>query len=295
MMYELYNGDCLEVMDSLINLGIKVDMILCDPPYGTTACKWDSVIPFEPMWEKLKKIVKTKNTPIVMFGTMPFTAKLVNSNIKGYKHHWIWKKNRGTGFQVAKYRPMMQTEDIITFTVNGDKVNYFPIKVKRDKPVKYKYASSTNGTNPIANFNDRSYTSNDKYPTNIIEVNKVAKPVHPTEKPIDLLEYLIQTYTSPGDLVLDFTMGSGSTGVAALNTNRKFIGIELDENYFNIAKQRIEEVIQLARKKKETELSPEEERRLEITKKLNKEQKLFCYHFIVEDKSMKDAYKAAYP
>ena len=240
-MYKLYNGDCLEIMDRLIDEGIKVDCILTDPPYGTTACKWDSIIPFDEMWEKLKKIVKTKNTPIVMFGTMPFTAKLVNSNIKGYKHHWIWKKNRGTGFQVAKYRPMMQTEDIITFTANGDKINYFPIKVKRDKPIKYKYASSSNGTNPLANFNDGSYMSNEKYPTNIIEINKVIKPVHPTEKPTELLEYLIKTYTNEGELVLDFTMGSGSTGVACVNTGRKFIGIELDNNYFNIASKRIEE------------------------------------------------------
>ena len=240
--YELYQGDCLEVMDKLISLEVKFDMILCDPPYGTTACKWDSIIPLDEIWIRIKKIVKTKNTPIIMFGAMPFTAKLVNSNLNGYKHHWIWEKNRGTGFQVAKYRPMMKTEDIIVFTIKGDRVNYYPIMEKREKPIKYKYASSTNGTNPLANFNNGEYLSTEKYPMNIIKCDKVTKGVHPTQKPIDLLEYLIKTYTNEGDLVLDFCMGSGSTGVACMNTNRRFVGIELDEKYFNIAVDRLKDI-----------------------------------------------------
>ena len=236
---QLYYGDCLEIMDKLIEQGVKVDAIITDPPYGTTACKWDSIIPFDEMWKKINKLVD-KNTPVCFFGSMPFTANLVNSNLKGYKHHWIWEKNIGTGFQVAKYRPMMKTEDIIVFTIKGDKVNYYPIMEKRDKPIKYKYASSTNGTNPLANFNNGEYICTEKYPTNIIKIDKVSKPIHPTEKPVKLLEYLIKTYTNENDIVLDFTMGSGSTGIACLNTNRKFIGIELDEKYFNIAKERIE-------------------------------------------------------
>lgn len=248
--YTLYNGDCLEIMDKLIEAGIVVDAIITDPPYGTTACKWDSIIPLDKMWERIANLTKTENTPIVMFGAMPFTAELVNSNLKGYKHHWIWVKNRGTGFQVAKYRPMMQTEDIITFTLNGDKINYYPIMEKRKKPIKYKYASSTNGTNPLANFSNNEYLSTEKYPTNIIQCDKVAKVIHPTEKPTELLEYLVKTYTNEDDLVLDFTMGSGSTGVACLNTNRKFIGIELDEHYFEIAKERMEAAELCSRQKR---------------------------------------------
>ena len=240
MNYKLYQGDCLEVMDKLIEEGIKVDMILADPPFGTTGCKWDSVIPLEELWVRIQKIVATKNTPVIMFGAMPFTANLVSSNLKGYKHHWIWEKNRGTGFQVAKYRPMMKTEDILAFTVRGDRINYYPIMEKREKPVKYKYASSTNGTNPLANFNDGGYLSTEKYPTNIIKCDKVVKGIHPTQKPVELLEYLIKTYSREDDLILDFAMGSGSTGVAALNVNRRFIGIELVENYFDIAKGRLE-------------------------------------------------------
>ena len=122
--YQLFQGDCLEVMNELIKQGVKVDCIITDPPYGTTACKWDSVIPFDEMWERLKKLIKD-NGAIVLFCSMPFTASVVNSNIRGYKHHWIWIKNRGTGFQVAKYRPMMKHEDIIVLTKKGERVNYF--------------------------------------------------------------------------------------------------------------------------------------------------------------------------
>ena len=151
------------------------------------------------------------------------------------------EKNRGTGFQVAKYRPMMQHEDIIVFTSKGERVNYYPQKIKLEKPRMYSNASSSNGTNPLSKFNKGSYITDSKYPTNIIEINKVNKTAHPTQKPVALLEYLIKTYTNEGDLVLDFTCGSGSTGVACLNTGRRFVGIELEEKYYNIAKQRIEE------------------------------------------------------
>ena len=237
-LIQLFNGDCLEVMDELIEKGVKVDAIITDPPYGTTACKWDSVIPFDEMWERVNKLVKDHGA-IVLFGAQPFTSSLVNSNLKGYKHHWIWKKNRGTGFQVAKYRPMMETEDIITFTKKGERVNYYPQMIKRDKSCLYKTASSSNGVNPLYNFKNIKRISFEKYPTNVIECKKVSKPYHPTQKPTDLLEYLIKTYTQEGETVLDFTMGSGSTGVACQNTGRHFIGIELDENYFNIAKERM--------------------------------------------------------
>jgi site-specific DNA-methyltransferase (adenine-specific) len=219
----------------------SVDLVLTDPPYGTTACKWDSVIPFEPMWEQYNRIIKP-NGAIALFGAQPFTAVLVASNIKNYKHHWIWMKNRGTGFQVAKYRPMMQTEDIVVFCKRGNTLNYNPQMIPLDKPYKGTGAKRTNGSNPIAHFNkiEKEYTH--KYPTNVINCAKVSKPQHPTQKPVALLEYLIRTYSNEGETVLDNCMGSGSTGVACVNTNRNFIGIELDETYFNIAQKRIAEV-----------------------------------------------------
>ena len=237
--YKLYQGDCIEVMKD-IEYG-SVDLVLTDPPYGTTACKWDSVIPFEPMWEQLNRIVKADGA-ICFFSAQPFTSALIVSNIKKFKHHWIWKKNRGTGFQVAKYRPMMATEDVVVFSV-GKKVKYYPQMQKLEKPYFCKNASSSNGTNPLANFNDGGKWVDSKYPTNVLEFAKVSKPSHPTQKPVDLLEYLIRTYTNEGETVLDFTMGSGSTGVACVNTNRNFIGIELDENYFKIAENRIKQAI----------------------------------------------------
>ena len=239
---KLFHGDCLKIMDELIENGIKVDMILTDPPYGTTACKWDSIIPFDEIWKRCKLLVND-NCPIVLFCAQPFTSMLVASNVKNYKHHWIWKKNRGTGFQVAKYRPMMATEDIIAFSTNTKKINYYPQMIKLDKPYFCKNAKSTNGTNPLANFNEGGRWKSEKYPINVLEYNKVSKPLHPTQKPVELLEYLIKTYTNENETVLDFTMGSGSTGVACINTNRKFIGIELDAKYFEIADKRINECL----------------------------------------------------
>ena len=236
-MIDLRQGDCLEVMKDIPDKSI--DMILCDLPYGTTACKWDTIIPFEPLWEQYKRIIKD-NGAIILFGSQPFTSVMVASNVKGYKHHWIWKKNRGTGFQVAKHRPMMATEDIIAFTANGERINYYPQMVKLDKPYYSRNASSSNGTNPLAHFNEGGKMVDEKYPLNILEFAKVTKPEHPTQKPVELLEYLIKTYTNENDTVLDNCMGSGSTGVACKNLNRNFIGIELDETYFNIAKERIE-------------------------------------------------------
>lgn len=236
-MIDLRQGDCLELMKDIPDKSI--DMILCDLPYGTTACKWDVVIPFEELWKQYNRIMKD-NGAIALFCCQPFTSVLVNSNLRGYKHHWIWLKNRGTGFQVAKYRPMMKTEDVIVFTKKGEKINYYPQMIKLDKPYFSRNASSSNGTNPLAHFNSGGKIVDGKYPTNVLDFTKVAKPMHPTQKPVALLDYLIKTYTNEGETVLDNCMGSGSTGVACVNTNRNFIGIELDENYFNIAKERIE-------------------------------------------------------
>ena len=228
-------------MDRLIEEGVKVDCILTDVPYGTTACKWDNVIPFEEMWERLNKLIKP-NGAIVLFGSEPFSSALRMSNIKNYKYDWVWDKVKPNGHLVAKHRPMQRSENISVF--GGGKINYYPIMIDRDKPKKSKEYSRTSimGGN-VTNNNARILKQ--KYPQNILQFSNAIQKgkVHPTQKPTDLLEYLIKTYTNENELVLDFTMGSGSTGVACMNTNRKFIGIELDTNYFNIAKERIENAI----------------------------------------------------
>ena len=231
----IYNEDCLTGMQRIPDG--SVDCIICDLPYGTTACKWDSVIPFEPLWEQYKRVTKP-NAAIVLFCCQPFTSALVMSNPKHYKHHWIWMKNRGTGFQVAKYRPMMQTEDVIVFN-NAGTMTYNPQMIKLDKPYYSRNASSSNGTNPLANFNEGGKMVDEKYPTNVLRYDKVAKPCHPTEKPVDLIAYLIRTYSNPGDTILDNTIGSGTTAVAALREKRHFIGFELNRDYYDIALRRI--------------------------------------------------------
>lgn len=237
---ELYKGDCLELMKQIPDGSI--DLILTDPPYGTTSCKWDAVIPFEPMWGQLNRIVKP-NGAIVLFGSEPFTSLLITSNLKGFKYRWDWNKKIPSGMSYAKYRPMQQTEDICVFTKNGEKTIYDPQMIKRDKPIK-SGGTKHSETAPIA-YKDKNFKRTYEYknPTTLIEFSKIRKgSVHPTQKPTDLLEYLIKTYTQENETVLDFTMGSGSTGVACVNTNRNFIGIEKDEKYFEIAKKRINSI-----------------------------------------------------
>ena len=242
--YKLYQGDCLEVMKDIEDR--SVDLILTDPPYGTTACKWDRVIPFEPMWEQLNRIIKPRNA-IVLFSTQPFTSKLICSNIDDFKYCWTWDKGRVGGFTSAKLKPLKLFEDICVFskgkTANCNKNNmfYYPQglievnKVSRSSNDK----SSTGYARPSqAEYYNQQYTN---YPKQLIKFNLDKNRVHPTQKPVALLEYLIKTYTLEGETVLDFTMGSGSCAVGALNTNRKFIGIELDENYFAIAENRIKQ------------------------------------------------------
>ena len=242
--YKLYQGDCLEVMDELISLGIKFDAIITDPPYGTTACKWDSVIPFDKMWERLNKLIKT-NGAIVLFGSEPFSSALRMSNIKNYKYDWVWNKGRGTDFLNAKRKPLSSYENISIFYKKQPTYNpqfWFSTPYNRGL-VKH----SNNTMECYRKTNDIVSKSEDgrRYPLNIININKLSghkKNFHPTQKPVDLLEYLIKTYTNEGELILDFTMGSGTTGVAALNTNRRFVGIELDEKYFNIAVERLKNI-----------------------------------------------------
>lgn len=235
---QLYHGDCLEVMKQIPDKSI--DMILCDLPYGTTACKWDVIIPFEPLWEQYKRLIKP-NGAIALFGSEPFSSKLRISNLHYYRYDWIWDKVRPSGFQIAKYTPMKRHEIISVFSKNTPYWN--PIKEKREKPIKGKIASKSDSS-PLK-YNDgieRTYTH--KNPQSIIVFSKQSdgKYVHPTQKPVALMEYLIKTYTNKDELVLDNCMGSGTTGVACVNTNRRFIGIEKDDNYFKIAQERINAV-----------------------------------------------------
>ena len=246
-------------MDRLIEEGVKVDCILTDVPYGTTACKWDNIIPFEPMWERINKLIKP-NGAVTLFGSEPFSSALRMSNIKNYKYDWKWDKVTGGGHLNAKHRPMQRFEDVIVFSKNKhlynpqmEELTEEEYKKKISKIPKERYRISNSKLTgkrydlPLLERNLEDYKK--RYPSNILVYSKNMKEcnntrrVHPTQKPVDLLEYLIKTYTNENELVLDFTMGSGSTGVACMNTNRKFIGIELDNNYFNIAKDRIENSI----------------------------------------------------
>lgn len=220
----------------------SIDLVLTDPPYGTTACKWDNAIPFEPMWEQLKRVTK-KNGAIVLFGSQPFTSALVMSNVKMFKYEWVWDKGVGSNLFQAKKAPLKQHENILVF---GGK-NYFPIMTKKDKPQKQGIYRTTDDTSDVTNkatkqkLAGKIYTHS--YPKTIqtfLKDKRTIKQHHPTQKPVALMEYLIKTYTIEGETVLDFTMGSGTTGVACKNLNRNFIGIELDETYYQIAKQRIE-------------------------------------------------------
>ena len=235
----LMKGDCLELMKSIPDG--SVDLILTDPPYGTTQCKWDSVIPFDLMWEQLKRVIKP-NGAILLFGSEPFSSALRMSNIKQYKYDWVWDKKIPSGMCNAKIMPMKQSENISVF-ING-KNFYYPQMVQRDNPIKSggMTGSLSAGAKGLKKIETKVYT--EKYPTTHLVFDKIRKgSLHPTQKPVALLEYLIKTYTQENETVLDFTMGSGSTGVACVNSNRNFIGIELDENYFNIAESRINQAL----------------------------------------------------
>jgi len=237
-MIDLKKGDCLELMKDIPDE--SVDMILCDLPYGVTRCKWDIVIPFEALWDQYNRIVK-KYGAIVLFGSQPFTTILISSNINHFKYCWIWDKVNPSGMGYAKYQPMRRTEDIVVFSKDGNRTKYYPIMEKRDKPMT---AVSKGKLSESAPSTLKPYRKTWKYrnPTTWLKFNKISRgSVHPTQKPVALLEYLIKTYTNEDDLVLDNTMGSGSTGVACVNTNRNFIGMELEDKYFDIAKERIEQ------------------------------------------------------
>lgn len=241
---QLILGDCLEKMKDIPDG--SVDAIITDPPYGTTACKWDSVIPFEPMWEQLKRVTK-KNGAIVLFGSQPFTSALVMSNPKMFKYEWVWEKPNGTNFISTKYQPFRVHENIsvfgdgaITYTKNANQLTYYPQKTlgnpyrattgKAERRGVHRAGSDMSG---YLSVND-----GDRMPRSVQKFNP-EKGLHPTQKPVALMEYLVNTYTNEGETVLDFTMGSGTTGVACKKLNRDFIGIELDPTYYEIAVNRI--------------------------------------------------------
>ena len=243
----LMKGDCLERMKE-IESG-SVDLILTDPPYGTTACKWDSVIDLPLMWEQLNRIIKP-NGAIVLFGSEPFTTKLRMSNLDNWKYDFIWHKNQPSGQMNAKKMPMKAYETISVFYKKQP--TYNPQMIERtEKELKRLSHKSFEGTSKNTVYGDINRKSLNryehllKYPTNVINdikcvFNRSGEKVnHPTQKPTELMEYLVKTYTNENETVLDFTMGSGTTGVACMNTNRKFIGIEMDAGYFEIAKQRL--------------------------------------------------------
>jgi site-specific DNA-methyltransferase (adenine-specific) len=229
---KLIHGDCLEVMKRIPDKSI--DFILTDPPYGTTACKWDTVIPFEPMWEQLKRIIK-ENGAIALFGSEPFSSHLRMSNIKMFKYDWVFLKSNGGGFLNANKQPLKRHEHISVFY--SKQCCYFPQKTKGKK---YTCTRASAGETTQDQTVSGWVTRNDgsRYPLSYLKY-KSETGLHPTQKPVALLEYLIKTYTLENEVVLDFTMGSGSTGVACKNLNRKFIGIEKDDKYFEIANKRI--------------------------------------------------------
>lgn len=244
--YNLYKGNCFEIMDELISKNIKVDMILTDPPYNVTKNKWDCSINLEKLWEYYSKIIKD-NGAIVMFGQDKFTAELILSNKKLHRYNLIWEKDRPTGFLNAKRMPLRSHEDICIFYKKLPTYNpiYWEGKPLHSMGNKFKEKIVTNNNYNSYNIhkNHSALRAGDtkKCPRSVLKFKRPHPPIHPTQKPVDLLEYLIKTYTNENDIILDNFMGSGSTGIACINTNRKFIGIELDEKYYHISENRIEE------------------------------------------------------
>jgi len=229
MSIQLMLGECLERMQE-IETG-SVDMVMADLPYGTTACKWDTVIPFVPLWEQYRRVCK-KNAAIVLTASQPFTSTLGASNADALKYSWVWAKSSATGHLNAKRMPMKIHEDILVFSDAPH--NYFPQGLKPHGKITRRGSNGDNfGKSGVENFQEWT-----NYPRSILEFPSEGRPIHPTQKPVALMEYLIRTYTNEGETVLDNTMGSGTTGVGCINTRRSFIGIERDPAYFKIAQAR---------------------------------------------------------
>src|SRR5574344_2576908 len=248
MKINLYNNDCLEQMKKIEDKSI--DMILCDLPYGTTDCKWDVVIPFEPLWEQYERIIKD-NGAIVLTASQPFTTKLISSNESLFKYEFIWIKNKPTGFINAKNAPLKKHENVCVFSkgksanCNKNNMIYNPqglIEINKVKKSVKQSDDTVVGNRPSRNKDYvAKYTG---YPTSIIKFNNENKQIHPTQKPVALFEYLIRTYTNEGETVLDNCIGSGTTAIACINTNRNYIGFELDKHYCDIANERIQKAMQ---------------------------------------------------
>jgi len=238
MKNKILNGDCLKVMPKIPDR--SVDMVMCDPPYGTTACKWDSIIPLEPMWKQLKRVIKP-NGAIVMTASQPFTTTLISSNMKMFKYCWVWdKKKPSTGLH-AKIMPLRKTEDVLVF--GKARINYYPqmveSKIRTDKPRVANNGEAFGGKEVLRQHSNGGLM----YPKNIIEITNANQNnrIHPTQKPVALMEYLIKTYTNEGETVLDFAAGSGTTGVACINTNRNYILIEKEKKYYDLILKRVKE------------------------------------------------------
>ena len=231
----IYNVDCLEGMKRIPDK--SVDMILCDLPYGTTACSWDTIIPFEPLWEQYERVIKD-NGAIVLTSDEPFTSQLINSNLKKFRYKWIWQKSYSTGFMNANKMPLKNVEDVLVFykklpTYNPQgiiEINKSSVRKKDKKTTIYNDMGLKEGSYT------QKYTN---YPKQVIRTTVKERTLHPTQKPVELFEYLIKTYTNEGETVLDNCMGSGTTAIACINTNRNYIGFELDENYYKKSLERI--------------------------------------------------------
>ena len=226
---KIYNEDCLEGMKRIPDG--SVDMILCDLPYGTTACKWDTIIPFEPLWAEYERIIKD-NGAIVLTASQPFTTKLIDSNIDLFRYCWVWNKKISGNPLLAKHQPLKVHEDICVFSKKRH--NYYP------QMRKGKMRKKGGGRSKLFDMEMSAKYSDEYYPISIIEFSNAKRGVHPTQKPVELFEYLIKTYTNEGETVLDNCMGSGTTAIACLNTNRNFIGFEMDKEYFDTANERID-------------------------------------------------------
>ena len=233
------NADCFDVFPFIDDKSI--DAIICDLPYGTTACKWDTIIPFEPLWVQYKRIIKD-NGAIVLFGSQPFTSALVMSNPKWFKYSWVWEKVRPVGHLVVKHRPMQKTEDISVFGKGKIKYNPQMTQLEKSKTEVYKAGGKRGRCEHMAYEQKEDYVkiTDKKYPHNVLNFSSIQQ-FHPTQKPIDLLEYLVKTYTNEGDTVLDNTMGSGTTILAAIKNNRIGIGIEKEKQYYDVAVRRASE------------------------------------------------------
>ena len=254
---KLYFGNCLEKMKLIPDN--SVDLVLCDLPYGTTKCKWDTVIDISKLWDEYKRILKKPSGVICLFGQQPFTSMLVSSNYKWFKYNLIWKKNKTTRYLLANYRPMTSTEDIVVFSPGGaaaasrhkgnmtyNPQGLVPVNIKKKNSAKRigKMLNQLHHLGPNNKLTSNTeYTQKfTNYPNEILEFDIESDTIHETQKPVKLIEHLIKTYSNEGDTVLDNTMGSGTTGIGCINTNRKFIGIELVEKYFKLSKYRVTSV-----------------------------------------------------